>query len=172
MAIRGANLKINNKELQRTIDNLTAKELTKLVRAGKMALADSVTSGIKQWYKAMGSTSDGGAIIRSLDYNTKVYQKNKFAYADISAIVDMNKYEYQSAHYHIYDYVQRHPDYQINPGSFVLDLQWSQGILGLPEKSFNGRWVNPHFIQGESLYDSVANGLQDEFVRIIRKYLK
>lgn len=174
MGIRGSSVKVNNKELQRIIDNTTSREVTKLSNAGKQAMENIVSSGISGWYRHLLSESTGLAIRKSMEYrSTNVRQKNRFVYIDIIASVNMDTYQRYTEHYAINDYVKRHEDYDLVPHTFVFNLQWQQGILGLPERSSHTSWVNLNFIQGEPMYEYIANLIKKTFdkemVKISRK---
>lgn len=42
-------------------------------------------------------------------------------------------------------------------GEYVLNLQWRQGILGLPKYSSQTDWINPSFHKGVSMYKFVKD---------------
>ena len=73
----------------------------------------------------------------------------------------------------------------INPAQYLLDLQWNQGIHGLPKEWSrpNPRfgqiwnddqryWYNPYYRQGMPMSNYVRFGFQREWKDTVNKYLK
>ena len=73
----------------------------------------------------------------------------------------------------------------INPSQYLLDLQWNQGIHGLPREwtrpnyrfgqSWNdgvSHWYNPYYNQGMPMSSYVKLGFHKEWETTVNKYLK
>lgn len=186
MSIHG--LKMNNAAMQRAVDRITYQVAMKAKDMGLEAMRELTTTGITEWYKKMGSRSK--TLIRSMDYKvSNITQDSNFVYIDITAYLDMEKYAYFNSHTNIrknvYKWREKHEEngwryygvgepqpaipMPMSVPEYMADLQWNQGILGLPEKGKYTSWVNPNFKQDESLYNYTSKYIADKWRSTIRQ---
>ena len=125
-------------------------------------------------------------MVNSLDYTHKLVQKNGKAIIYFTSYVDMNQFERLSTQNDssIYRWKNKYSA-SIDPASFLLDLQWNQGIHGLPlawsrpNPLFGNRnigsgnsWTNPYFNQGGSLESYTRNYFKKDWESTVNKYVK
>lgn len=186
MSIHG--LKMNNAAMQRAVDRITYQVAMEAKDMGLEAMRELTTTGITEWYKKMGSRSK--TLIRSMDYKvSNITQDSNFVYIDITAYLDMEKYAYFNSHTNIrknvYKWREKHEEngwryygvgepqpaiqMPMSVPEYMADLQWNQGILGLPEKGKYTSWVNPNFKQDESLYNYTSKYIADKWRSTIRQ---
>lgn len=171
MSVHG--YKVDNAELQRALNNLTSRQINALATAGEKAMDDISRQTIDLFYKSTGSSHD----YSSLAYSLKVKknpprQNNKYVWVDIDMYFDSNAFLYATEDfYEIYKWADRpdkigkkkyrmtHPE----AADFVIDLQWANGVVGLP---------SPYAHLQASPLESL---MEDELKRIwnqrVRKYL-
>lgn len=163
MAVRG--LKVDDKELQRFVDNLTAREMTKVANAGVKAMEDISKNTIDSFYKSTGSSHSYSSLMYSLKVKKNPPRQDKhYAWVDIDMEIDESAFLYATEDfYSIYGWADRHDKSHPWAAGFVVGLQWNSGIVGLP---------SPY----AHLSTSTLSGLmQDELQRIwsrrVNKYL-
>lgn len=181
MAVRATGIKINDRELKKFADRLTEKYVDRYISAGNKAQKEIREKSTLEWF-----IDSQGTMVDSLDYTHKLVQKNGKAIIYFTSYVDMNQFERLSTQNDssIYRWKNKYKA-SIDPASFLLDLQWNQGIHGLPlawsrpNPLFGDRnigsgnsWTNPYFNQGESLESYTRNRFKKDWESTVNKYVK
>ena len=181
MAIRASGLKINDKELKKFADRVTEKYVKRYISAGNKAQKEIREKYTIDWFLNKSTT-----MVNTLDYTHKLVQKDGKAYLYFASYVNMGKFEMANIFNRasIYDWANRY-NAGINPSQYLLDLQWNQGIHGLPREwtrpnyrfgqSWNdgvSHWYNPYYNQGMPMSSYVKLGFQKEWETTVKKYLK
>lgn len=181
MAIRASGLKINDKELQKFADNIVEKYVDRYVSAGNKAQKEIRTKYTIDWF-----LNESYTMADALRFEHKVVQKNGLATIYFTSYVDMNRFEITTRFNDpsIYEWAERYHA-GINPAYYLLDLQWNQGIHGLPREWTRPnyrfgqfyedgvtRWYNPVYQQGMPMSNYVRFGFQKEWENTVNKYLK
>lgn len=181
MAIRASGLKIDDKELKKFADRITEKYVNRYISAGNKAQKELRKKYTLEWF-----LNESDTMADALDYTCKLVQKNGKAYLYFTSYVDMGKFAANniSNGASIYDWADRY-HVGINPSWYLLDLQWNQGIHGLPREwsrpnyrfgqSWNDgvqRWNNPYYNQGIPMCNYVRFGFQKEWESTVNRYLK
>lgn len=180
MAIRSG-LKINDKELKKFADLITEKYVNRYISAGSKAQKELRRKYTMDWFLNESTT-----MADSLDYTHKLVQRNGKAYLYFTSYVDIGRFEMANVFNNasIYTWANRYHA-GINPSQYLLDLQWNQGIHGLPREwsrpnyrfgqSWNDpiqRWSNPYYNQGIPMSNYVKFGFQKEWESTVNRYLK
>lgn len=181
MAIRSSGLKINDKELKKFADNITEKYVTRYIAAGNKAQREIRKKYTIEWF-----LNESYTMADSLRFEHKLVQKNGLAIIYFNSYVDMNRFEVATRFNDpsIYEWADRY-HVGINPAEFLLDLQWNQGVHGLPKEwgrpnprfgqtwSPDQRyWYNPYYNQGMPMSNYVRFGFKKEWEKCVNKYLK
>lgn len=161
--------KVNNKELQRVIDNSLAREMRIAVKAGKKALEEISQFSISQFYKGIHS----GHWYTSIPHANKIretsYKQNKkYAWCDLETYIDEEEYmRLTEDYYSIYGWMDRHNGINREWGArFVIYLQWRQGIVGLPSPY-------PHYSGGKlGIRGYMIDEIKRRWQRLTNKYIK
>lgn len=174
-------LKVNNKELKKIIDKLTDKYIDKYISAGNKAQKELRRKYTIDWFLNESTT-----MADALDYKHNVVQDNGKVYLYFTSYVDIGRFEIANVlnYASIYEWADRYHA-GINPSQYLLDLQWNQGIHGLPREwtrpnyrlgqSWNDevhRWKNPDYIQGMPMSNYVKFGFKKEWASTVNKYFK
>ena len=132
MAIHG--IKVNEKELQKIIDNELARQIRKVATAGKKAMDELSSRGIDEWYMTVNSAHSYSSIPNSIKVEKgPIRQDRKTVWCDITMYADEGHYLALTEDvYNIYGWADRHKKQHVWAADFVLDLQWNQNIVGLP----------------------------------------
>lgn len=181
MAIRASGLKINDKELKKFADKITEKYVNRYISAG-----DKAQKELRRKYTVGWFQNKSEIMADSLDYTHKLVQRNGKAYLYFTSYVDMGRFAANniSNEVSIYGWSERYHA-GINPSQYLLDLQWNQGIHGLPREwsrpnyrfgqSWNDgvqHWYNPYYNQGMPMYNYVRFGFKKEWQSTVNRYLK
>lgn len=181
MAIRATGLNIDDKELQKFADNIVEKYVNRYISAGNKAQKEIRTNYTISWF-----LNESYTMADALRFEHKLVQKKGLATIYFTSYVDMKRFEIVTRFNDpsIYEWAERY-HVGINPAQFLLDLQWNQGIHGLPREwsrpnprfyqSWNDEqryWCNPIFQQGMPMSNYVRFGFQKEWKRSVEKYLK
>lgn len=137
MAVHG--YKVDNKEFQKVIDNVLARQVRKAASAGKKAMKDISRDAITEFYK------DGkpGHSYSSMQYATRVYANNPkqnkdMVWIDIDMEVDEEVFlSNTSGYYSIYEWADKHNKSSMAAAEMVIGRQWKRGIIGLPDPYSN-----------------------------------
>ena len=143
MSVHG--YKVNNKELQKLVDNITAREFTKYKNAA-LKVADKLNKSAIEGFYSVQNSHLYTSIPQSLKINTnvKVRQNKKYVYGIIETYIDESKYLNDTYdYYNIYGWAKRHEKSMEWASDFVLNLQWNQGIIGLPLNVNNSQIIRP-----------------------------
>lgn len=180
MAIRSG-LKINDKELKKFADRITEKYVNRYISAGNKAQKELRRKYTMDWFLNESTT-----MADSLDYTHNLVQRNGKAYLYFTSYVDIGRFEIANVFNNasIYTWANRYHA-GINPSQYLLDLQWNQGIHGLPREwsrpnyrfgqSWNDsvqRWSNQYYNQGIPMSNYVRFGFQKEWESTVNRYLK
>ena len=180
MAIRSG-LKISDKELKKFADRITERYVNRYISAGNKAQKELRKKYTINWFLNMSDT-----MISSLDYTNKLIQRNEKAYLYFTSYVDMNKFEMMARNNDesIYRWQNKY-NANINPSQYLLDLQWNQGVHGLPKEwtrpnpifgdkniGEGDNWYNPYYTQSEPMRNYVQAGFRKEWETTVYKYLK
>lgn len=161
---------VDNKALQKAIDNYLAREMRKAVKAGKKALEEVSQYGISEFYK--GVETESGHWYSSIPHANKVretsYKQNKkYVWCDLETYVDEEEYyRITSPYYSIYNWVEDHNQTPMWGSRFVIFLQWKHGIVGLPSPY-------PHYRGGKlGIRAYVKDAIEDKWAKKTNKYIK
>lgn len=139
----GFGLKTNDKEIRKFIDRTISKYVYDLKKQCLPIVKELREEALIAWFSDIGFGSSYKTMFQALDYDVEVHQNSGFISIDFISYVNPSLYEIT----HTSLYKQRNK-YTVDPFEFIVgELQWSQGILGLPEKSSMGPWVNSFFHQ-------------------------
>ena len=181
MAIRATGLKINDKELQKFADRIVEKYVDRYISAGDKAQKEIRKKYTIEWF-LHGSTT----MTDALEYEHKLVQKNGFATIYFTSYVNMGKFSANmiANNSQIFTWAN-HYHAGIDPASYVLDLQWNQGIHGLPYEWSRPNyrfgqhygdgvttWYNPYFNQGIPLSKYVEYGFKGEWEQTVNRFVK
>lgn len=181
MAIRAVGLKINNKELQKLVDNIVEKYTNKYISAGNKAQKEIRTKYTINWFLNESSTMS-----EALEFTHKLVQKNGLVTIYFISYLNMKKFLMTTKIYDtsIYRWADKY-HVGINPAQYLFDLQWNQGIHGLPKEwsrpnyrlgqIWNDKqryWYNPYYKQGTPMSLYVKYGFKKEWKNTVEKYIK
>lgn len=174
-------LKINDKELQKFADSIVEKYVNKYISAGNKAQEEIRTKYTIDWFRHESHT-----MADALRFEHKLVQKGDLATIYFTSYVDMNRFQITTLFNDpsIHEWADRY-HVGINPAQYLLDLQWNQGIHGLPREwsrpnyrfgqTWNDgvdRWRNPIYDQGMPMNNYVRYGFHKEWEKTVNKYLK
>lgn len=180
MAIRSS-LKINDRELKKFADRITEKYVTRYISAGNKAQKEIRRKYTLDWFLNESTT-----MADALCYTHKLKQSKGKAYLYFTSYVDMQRFEMANVFNKasIYRWAAKYHA-GINPSQYLLDLQWNQGIHGLPrewsrpnynfgQSWYDGvqHWQNPYYNQGMPMSNYVRFGFQKEWESTVNKFLK
>lgn len=133
MSVHG--YKVDNAELQRVLNNLTAQQITKLAAAGEKAMEDISRKTIVEFYKRSGSSHDYSSLAYSLQVKRNSPRQNsRYVWVDIDMYIDPSRFLYATEDfYEIYKWSDRKGIPHPRAADFVIDLQWWWGVIGLPQ---------------------------------------
>lgn len=165
--IRGAH--VDNKELQKIIDNSLAREMRVAINAGKKALEKVSQFSISEFYKGIHS----GHWYSSIPHANKIRessikQNKKIVWCDLETYIDEDEfYDLTSDYYSIYGWMDRHNGIERIWGSrFVIFLQWRHGIVGLPSPL-------PHYSGGKlGIRGYMIDEIERRWERLTKKLYK
>lgn len=181
MAIRVTGLKINDKELQKFADRITEKYVDRYISAGNKAQKEIRQQSTIEWF-----VNGHDTMLDSLEFEHKLVQKNGFATIYFTSYVNMVTFETLSRvnDPSIYRWQKKYKA-SIDPADFLVDLQWNQGIHGLPQvwhhpnyrfgQSYSSdvhTWSNPYFNQDESMESFTRRNFETKWKPTVNKYLK
>ena len=163
------------KKIQKYLDRKLTTYANKLKVALDEGHKELFREGVMAWFNRNGGISTGQNLYDATVFTTSVTKERKQGgniYITSTARVDPVKYEKlinksEGDQYNIFKWEKRKKEEGkfdgypngINSGAeFILDLQWNKGILGLPEKSSDGDWVNPKPHIFKPLYDYLVGG--------------
>lgn len=163
MAVHG--LHVNNKELQKVLDNELAKQIRKVASAGKKAMDDLSVKGVDEWYATVNAAHSYSSIPNSIKVEKgPIKQNTKEVWCDITMCVDEGHYLGLTEDvYSIYGWADRHKKNHPWASSFVLNLQWTENIVGLPSPY-------AHISGDGSLQDYMKHYLQLNWEDTVNKY--
>lgn len=163
MAVHG--VKVNNKELQKVLDNELAKQIRKAASAGKKAMDELSANGVDEWYATVNAAHSYSSIPNSIMVEKgPIKQNSKEVWCDITMYVDEGRYlDLTEDVYSIYGWADRHKKSHPWASSFVLGLQWNDNVVGLPSP-----WS--HISGDESLHDFMKQYLQLNWEETVNKY--
>lgn len=181
MAIRATGLKIKDKELKKFADKITEKYVDRYISAGNKAQKEIRQQSTIGWF-----INGHNTMLDSLEFDYKLVQKNGLATIYFTSYVNMNTFERlsKSNDPSIYRWQKKYKA-SIEPANFLVDLQWTQGIHGLPQKwtrpnplfgkeniGEGNSWINPFFNQGENMESFIRAMFQNKWKSTVNKYLK
>lgn len=159
MAIHG--VKVNDKELQKLVDNILAQHVRKVEKASKEVLQIRVSNAIQTWYRY---NSENGHHYSSIEnslvtFTEQITQDRNFVYIDISAAIDSGLYRFYTSHYSIYRESYVNDMSEETKLQLTFGQQWYDGVIGLPPVDRNGkRW--PHIDAKDSLKNFIIDDLK------------
>lgn len=162
-------IKVNNKELQKAIDNSLAREMRIAVKAGKQALEEISQFSISEFYRGANPRKHYTSIpqankIRSLSYK----QNKKYAWCDLETYIDEEEYlRITENRYSIYGWLDHRNHINHEMGArFVYNLQWFDGIVGLPSPY-------PHHSGGRlGIRGYMIDEIKRRWGKLTNKYIK
>ena len=181
MAIRATGLKINDKELKKAVDNIVAKSVNRYISAGDKAQKEIRRKYTRNWF-----FNESDTMVDCLEFEHKLTQGDGKAIIYFTSYINMEKFSAatRANDSSIYEWADRY-HVGINPAQYLLDLQWNQGIHGLPKEwsrpnyrfgqSWNDDqqyWYNPYYSQGMSMSNYVKFGFIREWKSTVNKCLK
>lgn len=138
----GGNIKIDDAALNKTVERAIARTVTKQQRAGNLANQSIRRQATLSWFRGFNAET----MLSHLAYRTVVKQRNSSIILEFESYIDA----YNANHTSLYSWNIRHGN-PVDPSNFIIDLQWNEGIIGLPAISSMTDWVNTHFHQYQSL---------------------
>lgn len=181
MAIRATGLKINDKELQKFADRITEKYVDRYISAGNKAQKEIRQQSTIEWF-----VNGHDTMLDSLEFEHKLVQKNGFATIYFTSYVNMVKFDTLARinDPSIYRWMAKY-NASIDPADFLINLQWNQGIHGLPQiwhhpnyrfgqsySSGANTWINPYFNQSDSMESFTRRNFESKWESTVNKYLK
>ena len=139
MAIHG--IRVDDAALQKVVDNVFARRMRKIVKAGEQGTRYTAEKTIEAFYSSARKGHFYDSLPRSLQVTAgPIRQDAKQAWSDIEIRIDEDMYRgLTEGRYNIYSWANKKrrkgelEDEGFNPAGFVLNLQWSEGIVGLPD---------------------------------------
>ena len=148
MATYTHGIKINNKALEKYIENLTAQTVRRAQRVGELVNQELRRESVIEWFNGNGFSRNESwyTMLKSLDYfPTKINTRNGIT--SLTFISYINPEKYRIEHTSLYRQKDKYTGIS-NPFEYIVGtLQWEQGIIGLPQSSSVGDWVNSYFYQ-------------------------
>lgn len=174
---------VDNKELQRLLDNALAQHMNRLGKAGYLAL-NSITKYVLEEFYGNGSRTHGGHYVSiphalTIDQGP-IRQSNGKLWIDYTIKLDLEKYQAitESRRYSIYRWVRKKNEQGLAmenlsdtwAAEFVTRLQWDEGIIGLPlsVNTLSARYQ----IVSSPIYDLLLDEIDRSFTRRVNKYQK
>ena len=140
-------LKINEREIEKMINDIIKNEVKQYKKIGAQTHKELRQQATIQWFTDMMFPLSKYHMIKSLRYKMVEKIKGNIIELEFVSQIDATKYNIVDTSM----YRQRYK-YPIDHFSYIIeDLQWKQGILGLPRYSSMSDWHNLHFHQGDSL---------------------
>lgn len=165
-----AKIKVNNKQINSQFDIILDNVIRNTGIVGKNIMKGLVDDAITSWYSSFGLNSNPNSIIKSMKYTYITRKRTDSVFVDVYAEIDKDAYTYYTSHYSIYDWKKRHELENFSPQDFLINLQWKQGILGLPERGEMTSWVNNHFHQSsETLFECVKNNVNNKWTNKVKE---
>lgn len=173
-------LKINKSALNRAINSAADKATQKLISAGDKAQKEIRKKYTENWFLNKSDTMSS-----ALRYKHRIRKHHDKTVISFNSYVDMGSFSANvlANDRSIYEWKERYGA-GIDPPAYLLDLQWNQGIHGLPEvwtrpnyrfgQMANGvqkYWYNPYFNQGIPMSAYVRSGFASEWENTVLSYL-
>lgn len=158
----GKNLKLNDAALDKMVEKAMSHAVTKYKSAGKKANEELRRMSVIEWFGRF----DSDTMLRSLNYKENIHQDKDKIYLNFYSYID----NYEADHTSLYGWNKRH-EYPLEPADFIIDLQWNQGIIGLPERSSETSWINYNFYQSTPLKNYTMDIYRNLWSNTVRKYL-
>lgn len=173
MATYTRGLKINEKEIKNYTENLTAQVVRRAQKVGELVNKEIREESVIDWFNNNGFARNESwyTMLHSLDYmKTKIHTHGGIVTLDFVSYINPQKYDIE----HTSLYKQRDKYSGIDPFEYIVgDLQWSKGIIGLPEKSSKGDWYNEYFYQADMALGSFTQKrYKDRWRKRLNKYWK
>ena len=178
MSIRAVGLEINDKEIKRIVNNEVEKYVKRYQSAGRKAMKELRDQYTVDWF-----LNESDTMLKSLRYSDWMEQRDGNAILYFNSYVDMDAFEAQVAQNDtsIYKWKEKY-NADINPAEFLLDLQWKQGIHGLPLSWTHPNYrfgqfgeppyTNPYYNQGTSMEEYIEDGIRTNWEKTVNKYVK
>ena len=174
-----ANFNLNDKQMGQ-IDAVIEKVVRNVERTGKEVADRLIKTYIIEWFDEY----DYHSLVNSIRFTSKHKQNKNNITISINPYVDIDSYREKPSLDRWKD--KWGADLSTDSKNYVLDLQFNEGIIGLPEiwtrpnprffgnpnmrQTNDGKWTNPYFIQrSTSLEDYLNNRLFDEWQNEINK---
>lgn len=182
MAIHIPGLTIYDEELQKGILRIVDRDVKRWISAGNKAQKELRTKYTIDWF--VGKDHESHTMVDALEFKHKMVQKKGIISLYFTSYVNMGRFAITTAFNDpsIYRWKAKYGA-NIDPAEYLLDLQWNQGIHGLPQewshpnKRFhqtedNPPWINPYFNQGIPMKDYMREAFEKEWVSTVYKYRK
>lgn len=166
MASYSGGLKINNKELGKFVDRTISKTVRKIKKEALPVAKELREESVIEWFFQAGFPYSHITMLQSLDYDVTEKQANGKVMISFTSYI--NPALYEITHTSLYKQRER---YDIDPFTFIVnDLQWEEGIIGLPAMSSQTSWVNSNFHQTIPLHDYVNHKFQWNWKKRLKKH--
>ena len=172
MATYTGGLKINNKAIAKYTENVTAQTVRKAKEIGELVNKEIRERTVIDWFNENGFRRNESwyTMLNSLDYmETTIHAHKGGVTLDFVSFINPEKYRIE----HTSLYKQRDKYLEIkDPFKYIVgDLQWGEGIIGLPEKSRTGSWINQYFYQADvNLRDFTTKTYKNNWRKKLNKY--
>lgn len=160
-------LQIDEAALKKSINGIIQKEVTRQKQIGQKANKDLREKATMQWFSDIMKFKESRYnMMKSLCYKTTEKFHNGLIELEFISWVDASRYNIHDTRMY-----QQKDIYPIDHFQYIVgDLQWNQGILGLPQQSSQTDWVNYHFHQGKSLSSLTQHVFKYNWVKRLNQY--
>lgn len=186
-------LNIDKAAMQKTLDNILSREVTRYKNAGLKAMQELRTGAIDMWYRDNTDSSMKAATkseVESIKQNKGNITITITSYVDIDEYNRVKMAKETENPYSIYEWREKWVDnglsmkvptpggldykYDNSPADYLVYLQWELGIRGLPEKAEHTKtgWTNRFFDQTTPMRDFVGGIVATNWISTVNKYLQ
>lgn len=129
---------------------------------------------VLSWFKYPGRKTevDTETLINSTRYFYKITQNKESIHVEYYTQVVFSKYNQikrSSSDNGIY---KNKYDEMGNRAKYIYDLQFIDGVIGLPKRSSRTNWINPHYVKREPLMDYLDEKFKLQWDKKCSRYLR
>lgn len=173
MASYTRGVKINEKEIQRYTENLTAQAVRRAKKVGEKVSQELRRESVIDWFNGNGFSRNESwyTMLHALDYMpTQIHSHGGIVDLTFTSFINPEKYEIK--HTSLYKQRDKYPGIS-DPYEYIVGtLQWEQGIIGLPQNFSTGA-TNPYFYQASiNLEDFTMEKYKYNWKKRLNRYWK
>lgn len=95
--------------------------------------------GVQKWFNNIGFSQSSTNMMRSITTHMRTKYTKDYAVVTYETFVNEDRYDIAHTNF------ARNPKYTVDPFNWIInELQWGQGVLGLPEHGEVNDWINPN----------------------------